>query len=297
MKKYGIIALFAVLFLSCTDKFNGDSEEISLTDTVWTKGVFPHPFMDSFVKYNMWDPSYLELQLDSSLATTVLLRGRIKFLSGYSLWSFVVDSTKKNILTHQIIIYPDSNGLILDTIDFKYDAIGSIYNPIIIETDTGSTFLKYAVLSARHDSSVFVSSQDNGQELAAIEIKDLNDNILSGNEWSGQITVINWWATWCKPCIAEMPGLNGLVKKYSEQNVKFVAINSESKEKISKFLSNHEFNYKHFFADSTNSSIMGDSYPRNLIIDKSGNIAFDKVGGSENKANELEKVIKRLLAE
>jgi len=269
MRKYWVLVLLAVLTISCTDDINDNSDQITLTDTVWTKGVFPHPVLDSFVKYNMWDPSYLELHLDSSLEKTVLLRGRIKFLSGHSLWSFVVDSAS-NVGINQIIIYPDSLGIIRDTIDFNYDAMGSIYNPIIVETDTGSTFLRFAVLPPIYNSSVLVSSKDDGQKLSTIKIRDIDENVLSGDQWKNQITVINWWATWCKPCVAEIPGLNGLVEKYSSHGVQFIAITPEPKKIVSKFLAKREFRYEHYFADSTNSEIMGDSYPRNLIIDKSG---------------------------
>ncbi len=53
---------------------------------------------------------------------------------------------------------------------------------------------------------------------------------------AGQITVVEFWATWCPPCRATIPHLNEVYKKYSAKNVAIVGISNEKESTISKFI-------------------------------------------------------------
>ena len=57
--------------------------------------------------------------------------------------------------------------------------------------------------------------------------------------------LLNLWASWCKPCIEEMPLLNDVKKKYSKKNIKFLSFSVDKDTvKLSKFNNSNKFNYK-----------------------------------------------------
>jgi len=72
-------------------------------------------------------------------------------------------------------------------------------------------------------------------QLPEIEVKDINQNWISLDELNGEkFTVIDFWATWCKPCVTGIPKLNTLYAKFSDQGVEFVGINIDGPRNQSK---------------------------------------------------------------
>jgi thiol-disulfide isomerase/thioredoxin len=114
------------------------------------------------------------------------------------------------------------------------------------------------------------------------------------NNQKDKIIVINWWATSCLPCVEEMPGLNELVNKIPKDKVEFIAIVWD-KENLSRFLTKHQFNYKHGFGNKNMSQLFGETFPRHIIVNKDGVILFNKLGGYKDINLELEKVINKYL--
>lgn len=51
------------------------------------------------------------------------------------------------------------------------------------------------------------------------------------SQWSGRLVLLNFWATWCSPCLLEMPALNRLHEKYAEQGLAVLAINTDPEQR------------------------------------------------------------------
>lgn len=128
----------------------------------------------------------------------------------------------------------------------------------------------------------------NGKKFPTIELTDINGDKFHLNKFNGQIIVFNWWAVWCSPCRKEIPGLNKLVDKYSDKNVKFISITDDSKEKVSNFLKNNDFRYDISFISENDRVLFGNSYPKNIVIDSTRTITFYKEGGNENVWTEID---------
>lgn len=64
-----------------------------------------------------------------------------------------------------------------------------------------------------------------------ISLPDIDNNKVDFSIWRGKLVLINFWATWCSPCLTEMPALNRLHERYSDQGFVVVAINTDSHEK------------------------------------------------------------------
>jgi thiol-disulfide isomerase/thioredoxin len=121
-----------------------------------------------------------------------------------------------------------------------------------------------------------------GKIFPSIELRDINEGKFDLNKFKGQTIVFNWWAVWCAPCRKEIPGLNKLVSKYSDKNVKFVSITDDSKDEVLGFLEKNEFLYDITFISKNDRVLFGNSYPKNIVIDSTGIITFYKEGGNEN---------------
>lgn len=125
----------------------------------------------------------------------------------------------------------------------------------------------------------------------------LNIETEKGN-WSSKpsnkIIVINWWATSCIPCIEEMPGLNELVNKYSEDKIEFVAIVWD-KDNYAQFISKHTFNYLQGYGNEKTFQLFGGVFPRNIIIDRTGKIIYNKTGALKETYKKLDNILKSIL--
>lgn len=74
-------------------------------------------------------------------------------------------------------------------------------------------------------------------------LPDLQNNPHSNSEWDGKIVVVNFWATWCPPCIKEIPTFIELQKKYESRGVQFVGIAVDDAESVKNFAETMGINY------------------------------------------------------
>jgi len=116
-------------------------------------------------------------------------------------------------------------------------------------------------------------------------IVDMNKKSLLPSELAGKIVIIDFWATWCKPCIASFPYLHQVYKKYADDpQVKFVVLNSGSgnswDDAYKWAQANPQFDFPFYYNQDKklSSKLEITSIPTTLILDKKGNIRFRKVG-------------------
>jgi len=132
----------------------------------------------------------------------------------------------------------------------------------------------------------------------AIKLEDTNGNVIEKNNYKGQVTIINFWATWCPPCVQEIPSLNRLKKKMHGLPFELISINyAEEKKTILEFMKkvNVEFpvllDKDGGFAKKWNVI----TYPSTFIIDKEGKIKYGVNAAIEWDNPEFIKKIKDLL--
>ena len=96
----------------------------------------------------------------------------------------------------------------------------------------------------------------------------------------GKIIVINFWATWCGPCLTEMPLFEKTMVKYKEdKDVVFLAISTdEDRELVPPHVKQYKVNLPVAYADSLNEFFTVSSIPTTVILDRKGEIAFRQAG-------------------
>jgi len=114
--------------------------------------------------------------------------------------------------------------------------------------------------------------------------KDLNGKKVRVSELRGKIVVLNFWATWCVPCRAEMPLFVEADKQYAPRGVAFVAISlddRESRPKIPDFIGEFKIGFPVWVGGSTmdlEDLKLGQALPATAFLDREGRIAARVLG-------------------
>ena len=132
----------------------------------------------------------------------------------------------------------------------------------------------------------FDSAQDAQavEELFALSLEDGGGRAQAMKQWQGKLLVVNFWATWCPPCLEEMPGFSRLQNKLAANGVQFVGIGIDSPEKIRQFTSVTPSAYPLLigapgtFAVARKLGDRSDSLPFTLVIDTKGEVRAAKLG-------------------
>ncbi len=111
----------------------------------------------------------------------------------------------------------------------------------------------------------------------------------------GQVVVVDFWATWCHPCIAQIPHLNDLHNKYASKGLRIVALSNEEPGLVRDFVKSEKLVYPVGLDpdDRIRAAYIVPGMPTTLVIDKTGVVRYISVGFG--KMSEIEDTITRLL--
>ena len=102
-----------------------------------------------------------------------------------------------------------------------------------------------------------------------ILISDLNNNKLDVNLYYGKKTIVNYWATWCGPCIKEMPEIEN-AQRLLKDDVNFIIVSDEEIHKILDFENKKKFNLTLYKSMKSNEIAGVFSLPTSHIFDEKG---------------------------
>ena len=153
---------------------------------------------------------------------------------------------------------------------------------------------------ARADEDAFLA-KDKRTTAPKMSLKDVDGQKRQLADLKGRIVVVNFWATWCAACKAEMPEFTRVQQEYKDRGVEFIGAANEPKseaDKVQEFVQKHEIQFPIWMEASIshlNAFKVGPGLPATAIIDQSGRVAARIKG--ETDAKELRSIIDRLLAE
>lgn len=128
-------------------------------------------------------------------------------------------------------------------------------------------------------------------------IEDLRDNIFELEDFDNEVILLNFWATWCPPCRAEMPSLQKLYNDYGDK-IAMILVTSEEEKVVLDYLNEYDYELPVYFQKSSlPPSFQVRSIPTTFLIDKQGNIISEKKGAANwNSASfksELDQLIEK----
>jgi len=159
-----------------------------------------------------------------------------------------------------------------------------------------------AVIYFNVDAKTFVIRGLMRTGLYKADIKNDREKLLSSNTWnlpsgisfsdsegkkinlsdrSGKVVLINFWATWCPPCRAEMPSINSLYDKVkNNKNIEFYMVDVDSKtEKSVKFMLQKNFDLPvHSPASFIPAEIFDGNLPTTVVISPEGKVVYHHIG-------------------
>jgi peroxiredoxin len=138
-------------------------------------------------------------------------------------------------------------------------------------------------------------AQAAADAIFALSLPDLEGHQRALSEWRGKVLVVNYWASWCRPCVEEMPIFSRLNSHYAAWGVQFVGIGLDEAEKMQAFVETTPVSYPLLVAGtgSTIPALQVKGLPYTVVIDRAGRLDFTRLGRLDEAA--LEPVLRRLI--
>lgn len=119
-------------------------------------------------------------------------------------------------------------------------------------------------------------------------LKDMDGNEVKLSDYKGKVVILDFWATWCPPCVKEIPHFNDLAKKYGKDGlvVLGVSVDRGGIDAVKKFKKNNAIDYTVVFGDEPTQSKyqallpkdMRGGIPYTFVIDRTGKVSEYYVG-------------------
>ena len=127
---------------------------------------------------------------------------------------------------------------------------------------------------------------------------DGENNTIRLSELKGKVVFLNFWATWCPPCIAEMPAIQKLYNQFKDnKNVQFLLVDADANyKKSSAFMNRKKLTMPIFIpASSIPDTYFSGSLPTTVILDKTGRIMFKHAGAADYGNPKVTEFINKLI--
>jgi len=127
-----------------------------------------------------------------------------------------------------------------------------------------------------------LKSQAQRKAAPNFSLKDADGNPVTLADYRGKVVLVNFWATWCGPCEAEIPWFIEFEKKYKDQGfaVLGVSMDDDGWKSVRPYVASHKINYRVMIGSELVSQQFGEieSLPTSFVLDREGRIASNHVG-------------------
>lgn len=125
--------------------------------------------------------------------------------------------------------------------------------------------------------TVLACSGRKDSDIAKVKIKELKNQPMDLTQYEGKAVFINFWATWCKPCIQEMPTIENAQKILADKDIVFLLASNEDLERIDKFIKKHSYNF-HYVQLENLEELKIQALPTTFIFNPEGKLKFSESG-------------------
>ena len=173
---------------------------------------------------------------------------------------------------------------------------------VVLLASCGSTGNSGTEPGAEASSSAVVShpAPEISSPAPEFSIELLSGEIVSLSDYKGKAVLLNFWATWCGPCVKEMPDIQELTTLYSEDELVVLAVNvGETPPEVQGFIEENGYTFAvGLDTDNTVSSLYpADGIPYTVMIDPEGIIVDEQVGSTNNMLPRFQEMVDKALAD
>jgi cytochrome c biogenesis protein CcmG, thiol:disulfide interchange protein DsbE len=137
-------------------------------------------------------------------------------------------------------------------------------------------------------SSAEVSPTDRLHTVAPNFVRtDIDGHLLRLDQFRGRLVLLNFWATWCGPCVEEIPAFSRWQHKFGDGRLQVIGVSMDDDEgAVKRFIAKHRVEYPIVMGDAKLAESFGGVYglPQSFLIDTQGRIVYRSVGESSIEA-------------
>ena len=121
-------------------------------------------------------------------------------------------------------------------------------------------------------------------EMVEFSLPDTDGKVHNINEWRGKIVVLNFWATWCPPCRAEVPLFVDTQEKFRKDGLVIVGVAIDKKQDVANFVDSYFINYPVLVSEQDNTELMARygnriaTLPYSVVMDRKGKVIETHAG-------------------
>ena len=225
------------------------------------------------------------------------VRGVQKDGVSWDLWISVEEDRRPLRLVINLTEMLKSSGQVSVPDDFSFqlraDFLGWQMNGNVDETlfryTPPEAAKKYESLDEYYESLAGVVAEHPllGQPAPPLVGKDLNKNEVRSEDLAGKVVILDFWATWCKPCIAAVPVIDEVAGRFREQDVVYYAVNTgEDRDLVSGFVKEQGWDVPVLIdsAETIADAFKADAIPQTVLIGKNGIIESIHIGFAGTEA-------------
>ena len=145
----------------------------------------------------------------------------------------------------------------------------------------------------------FRNPSDEVRQLPSFELKTIDGRVVRSRDLEGRVTIIDFWAVWCGPCLVEIPAYNRFYEKFKSKGVAFigVALDSGTDEEVRQAAKRFKMQYPIAVPAPEQLDAFGEIYvlPTTLILDGKQRVVKKYLGVPVDKHETMERIVEKLL--
>ena len=162
-----------------------------------------------------------------------------------------------------------------------FNALFIIVLLVIVFVPDAKAFLIRGLMEIGFYTPKIEAHNEFSASLKGIQFEDVKGNVIDLGDLKGKVIFLNFWATWCPPCRAEMPSINKLYNQFKDdKNVVFIFADADGDfTKSGKFMSDRKYIMPIYKVESNiPEQIFTGALPTTVIFDKQGRLSFKHEG-------------------
>lgn len=125
---------------------------------------------------------------------------------------------------------------------------------------------------------ILACSGGKEKDISKVKLKELKtEHSIDLTQFEGKAVFINFWATWCKPCIQEMPTIVNAQERLKNENVVFLFASNEEPDQIESFMKRRSFNFHYLHLENLE-VLKIQALPTTFIFNPEGKLKFSESG-------------------
>ena len=125
--------------------------------------------------------------------------------------------------------------------------------------------------------TLLACSGNKDSDIVKVKLKELKGQTIDLNQYQGKAVFINFWATWCKPCIQEMPTIERAQNILAGKDVVFLFASDEEQERTNNFIKKHSYNFHYVHLENLE-ELKLQALPTTFIFNPEGKLKFSESG-------------------